>query len=541
MKFKLLILIFISCKIIISQNPTWQWAKSGGGTNSDNGSSVATDASGNVFVSGFYFSPSIIFGTYTLTNSGNYDLFVVKYDPSGNVIWAKTAGGAFDDMATCIATNSLGEVYVTGNFTSSTIIFGTYTLTNTGGSDIFIVKYDALGNVMWALKEGANNNEESNGIALDNTGNIFITGQFQSSLLTVGIYTLSNVGIGNVLFVKYNSSGIALWALTVGGSNLDVGNALATDAAGNIFITGYFKSNSINSGTTTLSNNGNSDVFILKYDGAGNPQWAKSAGVLFEDVGTSIAIDPGGNVLLTGYYKSSVIGFGIYTFTNTAANTCDLFVVKYSNSGNELWAKSLGGTVDDIGFGIACDVAGNVFVTGHIHSPNMVVGTYTLTNAGVGVGDVFVLKYNGLGTPLWAECEGGSPDDGGNGIATDATGNVFVCGFFVSPNINFGSYTLTNVNSSDIFVAKLSSTTGIENLQSINEQLLIYPNPGNGIFKIKSETSINYLEVFNCVGERVFSMQDNNSPIDISDKPRGIYFVRIYSGEKHYTLKFILT
>lgn len=544
MKLKLLVTFFVICLGSIAQTPAWQWANTSGGSASEDGISVATDASNNVFVTGYFFSPTIVFGTYTLTNSGNYDVYIVKYNSAGNVLWAKSAGGIYDDVSTGIATNSSGEVIVTGSFTSPTMIFGTYTLTNAGVTDIFITKYDTNGNVIWSKREGDTNSDEANSITTDGSGNIFITGQYQSNTITFGTYTLTNMGIGDIYVTKYDGSGNVQWAQTVGDNFLDVGNGITTDASGNVYVTGYFKSASLVVGTYTLNNAaaGNADFFIMKYDGSGNPQWAKNSGGIFEDVGTSVTHDATGNIYVTGYFKSPTFSLGVFTFTNAATGTCDIFTAKYNSSGTEIWAKGAGGNIDDIGYGIATDIGGNVYVSGHIHSTNMIVGTYTLTNAGVGVGDVFILKYDNSGTILWGDRMGGTADDGSSIVATDASGNAYIAGYFNSTSITFGSYTLTNVGSADMFVAKISTVTAVENLQNVSNEFHVYPNPTSGKFQLKGLEELDGIEIYNSVGEKIYSstLLSSNSSINISDHAKGIYFVQIRSSTKNIRKKIIL-
>ena len=130
---------WVSC---FAQSPAFLWAQRAGGTDSDYGYSCSTDASGNIFVTGYFYSPSITFGTTTLTNAsaGNNDMFIVKYDSNGNVLWAKSAGGTSNDMGKSCSTDANGNVFVTGYFDSPSITFGSTTLTNAGGDDMFIVK-----------------------------------------------------------------------------------------------------------------------------------------------------------------------------------------------------------------------------------------------------------------------------------------------------------------------------------------------------------------------------------------------------------------
>src|SRR5437868_12224725 len=115
-----------------SQVPSWVWANSAGGTNHNFGVDIALDANGNVYAVGYFESSPISFGTITLTSAGGFDIFVVKYNSGGNVLWAKRIGGVIDDYGLSIATDAGGNVYVTGSYGSSSITIGPFVLTNTG-------------------------------------------------------------------------------------------------------------------------------------------------------------------------------------------------------------------------------------------------------------------------------------------------------------------------------------------------------------------------------------------------------------------------
>lgn len=180
-----------------AQSPNWQWAKNAGGASLDYAYSVATDVNGNTYVAGGFQSSSITFGTATLANAGGgsvSDMFIVKYDATGNVLWAKSAGGTSADDAYSIITDASGNVYVVGYFQSSSITFGSTTLTNAGAYDMFIVKYDASGNVLWAKSAGGTNHDAANSVITDASGNVYVAGYFQSSSITFGSATLTNVG-----------------------------------------------------------------------------------------------------------------------------------------------------------------------------------------------------------------------------------------------------------------------------------------------------------------------------------------------------------
>ena len=533
-------LIMISILSVNAQTPNWQWAKSAGGTGSAFGLIVSTDAIGNVFMTGYFKSPTITFGTTTLTNAGSNDIFIVKYDATGNVLWAKSVGGAYDERGQSVSTDASGNVFMTGYFISPTISFGTTTLTNTYASnlysDFFIVKYDTSGNVLWAKSAEGAYDDSGQSVSTDASGNVFITGIYYSPTITFGTTTLTKANptsnYSDIFIVKYDASGNMLWATSAeDGLFNDDGRSLSTDASGNVFIAGYFASPTITFGTTTLTNTNSSwDIFIVKYDSSGNVLWAKSAGGTAYDIGNSVSTDAIGNVFMTGIYYSPTITFGITTLTN-ANNVADIFIVKYDASGNVLWAKSAEGTWYDLSYGVCTDVIGNVFITGAFYSPTITFGTTTLTNVNA-ANDIFIVKYDASGNVLWAKSAGGTGYDEGYAVSTDASGNVFLTGNFGSPNINFGTTTLTNTDTTgsfrDIFIAKLDGTTGTNDIKNAN--IKIYPNPTNNIINIEGLTKNenNTIQIFDVQGKLVITKNiSEKGTIDLSELNKGVYVIKI--------------
>ena len=225
MKKYLRILVSVSFILLFKQSlfsQNWQWTKHAGGTNHEYASCTRTDIAGNVYVCGYFKSPSITFGTITLTNTQNnkYDMFLVKYNSSGTAIWAQKGGGTKDDFAYSISVDTSGNVIVVGNFTSTTATFGTTTLTESSGlpspaGDAFIAKYNKNGVFQWALNPTCVDYDEANGVATDVAGNIFVTGDYFNSSIIFGSTTLSNTGGPtqpyDIFTVKLNPAGAVLW------------------------------------------------------------------------------------------------------------------------------------------------------------------------------------------------------------------------------------------------------------------------------------------------------------------------------------------
>jgi hypothetical protein len=488
-------------------------------------------------------------------------MFIVKYDALGNVLWAKSAGGTNLDYGAGISTDNSGNVYVTGYFSSSLITFGTTTLINSGTYDMFIVKYDSSGNVLWAKSAGGTNTDFGISIFTGVGGNVYLAGFFYSSSITFGTTILSNTGSADIFLVKYDVSGNELWAKSEGGTYSDWGYGISTDAAENVYLTGYFLSSSITFGTTALTNAGSNswDMFIAKYDSSGNVLWAKSAGGTNDEKGNSISSDADNNVHVTGIFESPTIIFGTTTLTNAGGE--DVFIVKYDSSGNVLWAKSAGDINDDRGYDNYTDVVGNVYVLGSFTSDSINFGATTLTNAGIVIGaDLFIVKYDPSGNLLWAKSAGGTDYEEGYGVSTDTSGeNVYVTGYFISPTITFVTTTLTNVGDGDVFIAKLASTTGIKENSNSPNQISISPNPTSSTFTITFPNTIHTgtIEIYNVFGEKVMEETIYNTTAkEISVKPAcrppagragtgrnitaGIYFVKVSADENQYVKKLVV-
>jgi hypothetical protein len=251
---------------------------------SDDGSrGIATDENGNSYVTGF-FQGSATFGSTVLTSSGGRDMFIAKYDAVGKVVWAQKGGGIGDDNGYGIAVDGSGNSYVTGTFgilglsgiNGPSATFGTTTLTRSGSFDIFIAKYDAAGNAVWAKNAGGTSSDQGFDIAIDGSGNPYITGLFQSRA-TFGSTILTASGSSDIFIAKYDVAGNAVWAQNAGGTSLDQGFDIAIDGSGYSYLTGWFEG-SATFGSTTLTSSGSSVIFIAKYDAEGNAVWAQKAG-----------------------------------------------------------------------------------------------------------------------------------------------------------------------------------------------------------------------------------------------------------------------
>lgn len=299
------------------------WARSGGCSYSKS-SAIATDPSGNVIISGFY-NGSINFSSTTLTG-GASNLFFVKYDPSGNIIWAKSGTTSSMCGTNAMKCDASGNIYATGKI-SQTITFASTPYTHAGGDDMYTAKFDSNGNVQWFRIEGnailasttSNNFDCGNGIDVDNSGNVYVAGSLFDTFISPNFYQ----GLG---LVKYNSSGVKQW-LQQYGSNPDiVCNSLSLDAAGNPIVIGNYRG-PLTIGPATLPTATDVDLFIAKFNPAGNCTNIIALGTgNGNDGGNGIIVDPnGGSVYLTGS-MTTTLNFGSIPVTGDFAST--IFVAK---------------------------------------------------------------------------------------------------------------------------------------------------------------------------------------------------------------------
>ena len=426
--------------------------------------SIVKDGSGNLYVTG-YFAGTVDFdpgsSTANLTSAGGNDIFLAKYDASGNYVWARGMGGTGADQGNFLALDLSGNLVVTGSF-NVTADFdpgsGTSNLTSAGSYDIFIAKYNSSGDFVWAKGMGGTDADVGNSFAIDGSGNVVLTGYFNSTSdfdPGSGTSNLTSAGSSDIFIAKYNSSGDYVWAKAMGGTSADVGNSLALDVSGNLVVTGYFQVTADfdpGSGTSNLTSAGSSDIFIAKYNSSGDYVWAKGMGGTGNDQGYFLALDGSGNLVVTGYFNGTAdFDPGSGTFNLTSAGGNDFYIAKYNSTGDYLWAKAMGGTGSDVGNSLALDGNSNVVVTGYFNGTNIdfdpSANTSTLTSAGGS--DIFIAKYNSSGDYVWAIGMGGTGADQGNCLTLDGSSKLFVAGHFkatVDFDPNAGTTNLTSMS-----------------------------------------------------------------------------------------------
>ena len=428
-------------------------------------------------------------------NSGTYDGFVVKYNSEGTPQWARRVGGTGGDFVNSVSIDSSGNIIVAGIYNSTLTIYnadGTTftTLANAGSYDGFVVKYNSEGTPLWVRRLSGTGDDRIRSVSTDSSGNIIISGQYASTTLTIynadgtTFTTLANAGNADSFVVKYNSEGTPQWVRRLGATGDDGVVSVDTDSSGNIIVAGQYATTTLTiyngDGTTAfeLTNAGSYDVFVVKYNSEGTPQWARRVGGTGGEFGNLVSTDSSGNIIVAASTDSTTLTIynGDGTTFTTLANigSYDGFIVKYNSEGTPQWARRVGGTGSDSANSVSTDSSGNIIVATSYSSTTLTIynadGTTftTLANAGTGNADSFVVKYNSEGTPQWARRVGGTGGDVAISVSADSSGSIVVSGYYASTTLTIYNAdgttftTLSNAGGSDGFVVKYNSEGTIQ-------------------------------------------------------------------------------
>lgn len=418
---KILFLLAFLFVGFLSFGQTFQWAKQMGGSNYESGVSIASDKSSSILTLGFYAATADLDPSpsqQNFTSVGMRDIFINKMDSSGNQLWTRTLGSVGDDQPYAVTADdsnnviSVGSYVDTLDFDPSSAVFNIPCI---GSSNSFVNKLDPNGNFMWSVGVASGNTSynRAKSVAVDTLGNIYVLGEFGDTVLfnTTPSYFTSNGG-NNLYILKLNPAGNTLWAKKIGGGSM-AGNCINIDKQQNIVINGNFN-NTVDFDPSSNSFNltaTNANVFVAKYTNGGNFIWAKQMVSNGVSVSSISRIDNNNNILTTGFFSG----------------TCDF------------------------------DPGVN----------NTIFSTF-------GLSDIFVTKLDENGNSIWARQIGGSADQYGNGLDVDSLGNVYATGWFYG-TVDFDPSPLTQYL---IAAQGLSTNAYIFKLDSLGNFTMAYKIQG---------------------------------------------------------------
>ncbi|MBU2513753.1 SBBP repeat-containing protein [bacterium] len=369
------------------------------------------DNSNNLYITGFSYGD-----ISSDSGESESDIFLAKYDTSGNRIWLiQETGFDTEDFAMDIAVaKTSGNIYIAG-YSYGELESGA----DSGGSDIFVMKYNSAGIRQWVQQIGSDRDDFCWGIAIDNSENIYLTGSTYGVLPGSG--AVNAVGI-DLFLMKLDSSGDTLWVNQLGTENTltnytdaqTFGVALAVDGSNDIIVGG------ITNDTLGDSKIGNTDIILSKFDSAGNRTWLKQLGTSYDDYLKDVAVATSGNIYFTGYTYGTVDASYDYSVYEENHDYTEIFLAKYNSSGSEQWMKQAGSGVNDWSNSLAIDTSENVYITGET------MGDVTGDN--VGYTDLVILKYNSSGDRTWVTQAGSTVYDSANGITIDSSNDIYITG-----------------------------------------------------------------------------------------------------------------
>lgn len=344
-------------------------------------------------------------GTYNLTSAGQSDAFLVKLNPQGDFSWAVQIGDTQQDNGNTVVTDHSGNIYLTGRF-DGTIDFdpgaGVHSVTSQGSSDGYVLKLDTDGAFQWVAKiEGLGTSEFTNhSLTLDATGNIYLTGSFFGTTDMdpgAGVFSFTSLGNRDVFILKLTPNGSLAWAKQIGGPSVDHSFSIFVDADENVYTCGTFGGNvdfDPGPGTVVLSpTSGGDDHFLLKLDAVGDYVWAK----VLNPSCTNIWVNTNQQVFVTGAFLGLTDmdpGAGIFNLSSVNSSF-DAFILKLDNNGNFLWAGSAGGAGTDISSDLLIDAGEQIYAVGYFEQTSDfdpdAGAVFELTSSGAE--DVFVLKW----------------------------------------------------------------------------------------------------------------------------------------------------
>jgi hypothetical protein len=527
--------------LVYSQLPNVDWVKTYKNNLPADIRELSIDKSGNILLVGHFYD-SLNYNTgnniESIYSNGGVDMYIQKIDSQGNIIWTKSIGGIEDDIAYGIDSDEFGNIYVSGRF-SGLVNFGNgatnSSLTSTGTIDGFILKMNENGDFNWVKRIGGQYNTIPMNIVYKNS-NLFVTGGFEGVVdfdPNSGIINKTSSGTKDFFLLKLNQNGDYNWVRTFGGSVGENGFSSVVDNSGFIYSTGYYYSQNVNyqiSGQNyTLQHNGAYDIFVTKTDINGQTVWMKGFGGSGGDIGYDIALDGNGDLYITGQIEDTCMIGG----STLIGNGVDILISKFDINGNELWSKNHGGNNTDIGFSLALDSQNHLFVSGYYQDTLITVSPTLQSN---GLQDYLILQLNNTdGNLIWSKSIGGTNADLSHAITCDNMNNLYTAGYFQNNfnlEVNSVVQNFVSSGSGDGLLLKISGFSETNNISNIDDEISIYPNPsGNEINICVGENNFFY-QIVNSIGQILKNGQiENCDVINLKDYNSGVYYLQMKDGK----------
>ncbi|MBP7496618.1 MAG: T9SS type A sorting domain-containing protein [Bacteroidales bacterium] len=550
-----LFLSFITYNLSLAQAPAWLSVKDFKAASLSN---CKSDKDGNIYACG-RFSDSIKFDSIELkSKTDSRSMYIVKFSPEGKALWAKTTDiDSGPTIAKTLTVDYEGNIYVIGVFGTPGCIFEKHNLKIIDplvGQDIFIIKYNPDGEIIWIRSAGGEcGSVEPWAAVVDSKGDVYIAGCLQAQYIlldTIKIYKISKAcrDINFDLFIaKFSADGKALWGKVAGNGKIafNWAHGIAIDKQDNVFLTRYFDADYISFDTITLKKTKTEQLYIAKFNSKGKTLWAKT-----ENTNSSaffVTTDTKDNCYIIGHIRSDSLIFGKDTlYGKTNFNAC---VLKYDSDGNQIWGRAANKYSAISVYSVTTDSLDNVYAGGWFVQQPFAYDTVTVPcDKGI-----YITKYDSSGKFNWVKCI--EADGKLRALHYDKFGNIYVAGYFVD-TARFDTLTIPQIGTSQ-FIAKLAPSlfTTIKSVPEPKTDLFLYPNPCTDELTINVSHFGNVkhlITVYDIHGKAIFQTQSpHNAQTQITQNaqttisintrsfPPGLYLTRIQSPNSTTTRKFI--
>lgn len=542
-----------------AQNSTLEWINQYSSLNKVFARDIELDANGNVYNAGGYYSSADFDASSQdsiLTSTGGTDMYFMKLDQDGNLIWVKTIGTtSYNEEASYIKPDSDGNVYIAGRFIG-TLDFdpGTGTenrTSNSGTYDCFLAKYDSDGEFLWVHTFGGISYDYLNGLTVDDNDNVYITGQYRGTVdfdpsgTSPITQTADN---GDIFIQKLDSDGNSIWVKVFEGTGYEGGVGIEIDENYNVFTTGIFTDTiDLDPGTAVdqyICHDYGMDVYVLKLDANGDYQWGRVYGATYDLYSYGLAKDADNNIYTYGYFEDTItVVEGTESYEFISNGYYDGYWFKFSENGEFLNGYSFGSADDDEVTALIVDGAGVVSYAGYAYDTldiDPTAGEYGYQPLVDEVG--FIVKmdeeevysidiFDGQGAPYF------------NALAVDDEYHLYATGGFYE-TVDFDPSTavndLTYVGSYDGVILKLGAPYHV-GVQDFEEPLTLktYPNPTQNTLYIESDGDFTQYQIFDLQGRLVKSGALTQMNIEVNDLQNGAYILQLNNDYQTVNTRFL--
>jgi len=508
---KLLNLISFVCVLFFNtlNAQELQWGNTFGGAEEELIKSSLYASDGNLILLGSTYSTD---GAIS-SNHGGKDIWLIKTDTNGTVIWEKTFGGSNNEYGNSIIQTNDGGFIISGITLSNDGDVGELSHT----SDAWIIKTDSDGNIQWEKTYGGSNIEDANAIVqTDDGGYIFVARSYSLDGDVSNHHDLYYTS--DYWVVKIDSNGNMEWEKSYGGNSQDVPYDIVKTSDGNFVIIGESNGNEVDASNP----HGAYDIWMIKIDNDGTLIWEKSLGGTGSETGYKVMQTPTDELYAVGFTESNDLD------VSNLIGERDFWVIKLDAEANIIWEKTFGGTSIDKPYDFKMTQNGNILIAGYSSSSDGDV------SANYGGYDAWVIYIDPSGNLLWEKNYGGSEGDIIRSCSLSPNDEMFIAGYTNSSDGDI----IENYGNTDVWVVRINNTLNVVENNTLS-QLRVFPNPTNHTIHIQTveKTEQLIIEIYSSQGQKILST--HKTDIDLSNLQTGVYWLKAQIGQKIATKKII--